>query len=63
MLAAEADRRGPTIISGIEELAASGKKDPDQLEELRVRPGQHCRISTQEESLELARLQGLRTKR
>jgi hypothetical protein len=33
MLAAEADRRGPTIISGIEELAASGKKDPDRLME------------------------------
>jgi chemotaxis protein histidine kinase CheA len=36
MLAAEADRRGPTIIGGVEELAASGKKDPDQIEKLRV---------------------------
>jgi chemotaxis protein histidine kinase CheA len=36
MLAAEADRRGPMIISGLEELASSGKKDPDQLEKLRV---------------------------
>ncbi|MFL5906988.1 MAG: Hpt domain-containing protein [Solirubrobacterales bacterium] len=36
MLAAEADRRGPTIISGIEELIASGKKDPDRIEQLRV---------------------------
>jgi chemotaxis protein histidine kinase CheA len=36
MLAAEADRRCPTIISGIEELAASGEKDPDRIERLRV---------------------------
>lgn len=35
MLAAEADRRGPGLIGGIEELAASGKKDPDRVEELR----------------------------
>jgi chemotaxis protein histidine kinase CheA len=36
MLAAEADRRGPTIISGIEELATSGKKDSDRVEKMRV---------------------------
>jgi chemotaxis protein histidine kinase CheA len=36
MLAAEAGRRGPTIITGIEQLAASGDKDPDRIEELRV---------------------------
>jgi chemotaxis protein histidine kinase CheA len=36
MLAAEAERRGKTIISGLEELAASGKKDSDRVEELRV---------------------------
>jgi chemotaxis protein histidine kinase CheA len=36
MLAAEADRRGPTIISGIEELATSGEKDPERFEQLRV---------------------------
>lgn len=36
MLAAEAERRGPTIIGGIEELAASGDKDPNRIEELRV---------------------------
>jgi chemotaxis protein histidine kinase CheA len=36
MLAAEAGRRSPTIISGIEALAASGKKDPDAIERLRV---------------------------
>ena len=36
MLAAEADRRGPTIIGGLEELIASGKKDPDGIERLRV---------------------------
>ena len=36
MLAAEADRRTPTIITGLEELAASGDRDPDRLEELRV---------------------------
>lgn len=36
MLAAEADRRSPTIIAGIEELASSGKKDPDRIEQLRV---------------------------
>jgi chemotaxis protein histidine kinase CheA len=36
MLAAEADRRGPAIINGVEELATSGKKDPEQVERLRV---------------------------
>jgi chemotaxis protein histidine kinase CheA len=36
MLASEAERRSPTIISGVEELAASGKKDPGRIEELRV---------------------------
>ena len=36
MLAAEASRRTPTIISGLEELAASGEKDGDRVEELRV---------------------------
>jgi chemotaxis protein histidine kinase CheA len=36
MLAAEADRRSPAIIAGIEALASSGKKDPDGIEKLRV---------------------------
>ena len=36
MLAAEADRRTPTIIVGIEALAASGEKDSGRIEELRV---------------------------
>jgi chemotaxis protein histidine kinase CheA len=36
MLAAEADRRSPEIISGIEALASSGEKNPDRIEELRV---------------------------
>lgn len=36
MLAAEAERRGPTIINGIEELAGTGEKNPDQIEALRV---------------------------
>jgi chemotaxis protein histidine kinase CheA len=36
MLAAEAERRSPTIISGIEELAASGDRDPERIETLRV---------------------------
>jgi chemotaxis protein histidine kinase CheA len=36
MLAAEAERRGPTIISGVEQLAASGDKNSDRIEELRV---------------------------
>jgi chemotaxis protein histidine kinase CheA len=36
MLAAEAERRSPTIISGIEDLAASGEADSDRIEELRV---------------------------
>jgi chemotaxis protein histidine kinase CheA len=35
MLAAEADRRTPTIIVGIEALAASGEKDSARLDELR----------------------------
>jgi chemotaxis protein histidine kinase CheA len=36
MLAAEADRRCPTIIAGVEAVASSGKKDPDGIEKLRV---------------------------
>jgi chemotaxis protein histidine kinase CheA len=36
MLAAEAERRSPTIIGGIEELAVSGKKDSGRIEDLRV---------------------------
>jgi chemotaxis protein histidine kinase CheA len=36
MLAAEAQRRTPTIISGLEELAGSGEKDSDRIEELRI---------------------------
>jgi chemotaxis protein histidine kinase CheA len=36
MLAAEAGRRTPTIIEGLEALAASGKKDSARIEELRV---------------------------
>jgi chemotaxis protein histidine kinase CheA len=36
MLASEAERRSPTIIAGVEELAASGEKDPGRIEELRV---------------------------
>jgi chemotaxis protein histidine kinase CheA len=36
MLAVEADRRTPTIIAGLEELAASGEKDSARIEELRV---------------------------
>jgi chemotaxis protein histidine kinase CheA len=36
MLAAETERRGQTIIAGLEELAASGKKDTERVEELRV---------------------------
>jgi chemotaxis protein histidine kinase CheA len=36
MLAAEAERRSPTIISGVEQLAASDDKDSDRIEELRV---------------------------
>jgi chemotaxis protein histidine kinase CheA len=36
MLAAEAERRGPTIITGIEQLAASGERDSGRIEELRV---------------------------
>jgi chemotaxis protein histidine kinase CheA len=36
MLAAEADRRCPTIIAGVESLASSGEKDSERIEELRV---------------------------
>src|SRR4051794_27043023 len=36
MLAAEAGRRTPTIIDGLEALAASGKKDSARIEKLRV---------------------------
>jgi chemotaxis protein histidine kinase CheA len=36
MLAAEADRRCPTIIAGVEALASSGERDPARIEELRV---------------------------
>ena len=36
MLAAEAERRSPTIIGGIEELAASDQSDPERIETLRV---------------------------
>lgn len=36
MLASEAERRTPTIITGLEELAASGKKDSARIEELRI---------------------------
>jgi chemotaxis protein histidine kinase CheA len=36
MLAAEAERRSQTIIAGLEELAASGKKDTERVEEMRV---------------------------
>jgi HPt (histidine-containing phosphotransfer) domain-containing protein len=36
MLAAEAERRSPTIITGIEELAATGDKNSGRIEELRI---------------------------
>lgn len=36
MLAGEAERRTPAIIAGVEDLAASGDKDPDRIEALRV---------------------------
>jgi len=36
MLAAEAERRSPMIIGGIEGLAGSGESDPAKIEELRV---------------------------
>jgi chemotaxis protein histidine kinase CheA len=36
MLAAEAQRRGPSIISGLEKVAASGRKEPKRIEALRV---------------------------
>jgi chemotaxis protein histidine kinase CheA len=36
MLATEADRRSPTIITGIEELLASDEEDSSRIEALRV---------------------------
>ncbi len=36
MLAAEAARRTPTIIDGLETLVSSGEKDSTRIEELRV---------------------------
>jgi chemotaxis protein histidine kinase CheA len=36
MLATEAERRSPNIITGIEQLAASGAEDSGRIEELRV---------------------------
>ena len=36
MLAAEAQRRGPEIISGLEKVAASTRKEPKKIEALRV---------------------------
>jgi HPt (histidine-containing phosphotransfer) domain-containing protein len=36
MLAAEAARRTPTIIDGLEQLAGTGEKNPGRIEELRV---------------------------
>jgi chemotaxis protein histidine kinase CheA len=36
MLAAEAGRRTPTIIDGLEALAATGEKDSARIEELRI---------------------------
>ena len=36
MLATEAERRSPTIITGVEDLAASGDCDPTRVEALRV---------------------------
>jgi HPt (histidine-containing phosphotransfer) domain-containing protein len=36
MLAAEAERRSPTIISGVEELATTGDKNSGRIEELRI---------------------------
>ena len=36
MLAAEAERRAPLIISGLEKLAASNRRDPKRIEALRV---------------------------
>jgi HPt (histidine-containing phosphotransfer) domain-containing protein len=36
MLATEAERRCPTIIAGVEELAASGDQDSGRIEELRI---------------------------
>jgi chemotaxis protein histidine kinase CheA len=36
MLAAEAQRRGPEIISGLEKIASSTRKEPKKIEALRV---------------------------
>ena len=36
MLAAEAERRTPAIITGVEELAVSGDEDSTRIEQLRV---------------------------
>ena len=36
MLAAEAERRTPSLIAGIDDLASSGERDPDRVEALRV---------------------------
>ena len=36
MLAAEAGRRTPILIEGLEAIAGSGEKDPDAIEKLRV---------------------------
>jgi len=36
MLAAEAERRSPEIIGGVEELIASGSTDSERIEQLRV---------------------------
>ena len=36
MLATEAERRSPTIITGVEDLATSGDCDPTRVEALRV---------------------------
>ena len=36
MLAAEAERRSPAIIGGVEELIASSSKESERIEELRV---------------------------
>jgi chemotaxis protein histidine kinase CheA len=36
MLAAEAGRRTPGLIEGIEQVAASNKKDSDRIEQLRI---------------------------
>ena len=36
MLAAEAQRRSPALITGVKDLAGSDKKQPDRVESLRV---------------------------